>query len=224
MSILLNLFYVCHLLCIINLFHACWLLSFPFIFLLFQCVKPSSPSVLNCHWWCQLYSCQNAWLKINYWLVKSSGSCACLYLAARICRLMTLGFLQHISNLDIVLLHYELLHSGKIWSAIYFMTVQIFAFGKLNICPQLWCNHWLSCHNGRQNCYVLTRFKVNNCIHARLLCFWRNLDAHWRPTPQLRTGDGQYRRPIQWHVSAVVLPVHACRKPCLPYDVILSSG
>ena len=86
---------------------------------------------------------------------------------------------------------------------LYFMTSQIFALGELNICPKLWCNYWLSCENGRQNCYVLTRFRVDNCINACLLCLWRNLDAHWHLIPRLKMGDGQCRRPIQWHASVV---------------------
>ncbi len=54
------------------------------------------------------------------------------------------------------------------------MTVQNFAFGELNMCSKLWCNHWLSCRNRRLNCYVLTRFKLDNCFHAWLTCLQRN--------------------------------------------------
>ena len=65
-------------------------------------------------------------------------------------------------------------NSGKIWRTIYFMTVQNFAFGELNMCSKLWCNHWLSCRNRRLNCYMLTRLKLDNCFHAWLTCLQRN--------------------------------------------------
>lgn len=86
--------------------------------------------------------------------------------------------------------------------------VQTFAFGKLNICSNLWCNHWLSCH-GRWNCYVLTMFKVDNCTPCMTITLVEKFAC---PLAD--------RRPIQWHASVVgssstpllqIMPAISCR-------------
>ena len=90
---------------------------------------------------------------------------------------------------------------------------RVVKFGRV---PNPWCNRWLNYQHGRQNHYVVARFKMNNVFHALLLYSWRDLDTHWCTTPQ-----AAYRKwPIQITEDPYAEYVRNCCwfiKYCLPY-------
>ena len=108
----------------------------------------------------------------------------------------------------------EVLFGGQyIWWNPWFCIWWVVKFGRV---PKLWCNCWLNYQHGRQNRYVLARFKMDYLFHALLPCSWRGLDTHWCTTPQ-----AAYRKwPIQITVDPYAGYVRNCCwffKYCLPY-------